>query len=169
MAINVNYSTDRVDAPTIVINGQLIDETAGTYSVAANQTITTQDVVIETDVDVRQREVLAFEGDVTITITPDTTWTANSYSNRSSGDIIGKTETAASSKINKYSETYYTVNGKNPIRTKSNLYTGAFEIRANKFGSSDNIIIKARTYCGGQWSEVRKVEIRIVRTTQTNV
>lgn len=168
MAIDINKSTDRIDPPTIVINGQLIDTENGVYASAANQTINTQDVVIEDATDVRQRETLAFQGDITVTITPDTTWTANSYSNRSSDDIVGSTAPTTSN-VNKLSETYYTVNGKNPIRTKANLYTGAFTLRANKFGSSDNIVIKARTYQGGQWSDIRKVDVRIARTTETNV
>ena len=66
------------------------------------------------------------------------------------------------------SETYYTLNGKDPKRTKTNLYTVPIILRSNTSGS-DNIIFKARTYRAGQWSEVRKVEIRIVRKVSTKV
>jgi len=167
MPIDINKSTNRIDPPTIVINGQLIDTDAGTYSGAANQTITTQLETIESDTEVRKREVLAFEGDVTVTLTPDTDYTANSYSNRAAGDIVGATP-VASNEVAGYSETYYTVNGKDPSRTKANLYTGAFSIRRNLSGH-DNTVIKARSYVRGIASEVRTVEIRIARATTNEV
>ena len=167
MAIEINKSTNRIDPPTIVINGQLIDVEAGTYSGAADQTITTQLVTIESDTDIRKREVLAFEGDVTVTLTPDTDYTANSYSNRSDGDFIGSTP-IANNLVAGYSDTYYTVNGKDPSRTKANLYTGAFSIRRNLSGH-DNTILKTRTYVRGQSSPVRTVEIRIARANLNEV
>jgi len=168
MSIEINKSTNRVDPPTIVINGSLIDTTAGTYAAAANQTISTQLETIESSTAVRKREVLAFHGDVTVTITPDTDYTANSYSNRTTGtDIIGATEPTVST-VAQNSETYYTINGKDPSRTKANLYTGAFTIRRNLAGH-DNTVIKARTYVNGKASEVRTVEIRIARTNLNQV
>jgi len=167
MAIDINKSTNRIDPPSIVINGQLINTTDGTYSGAADQTITTQEITIESSTEVRKREVLAFEGDVTVTLTPDSDYTANSYSNRVAGDIIGKTP-MSSNEVSGYSDTYYTVNGKDPLRTKANLYTGAFTIRRNLSGN-DNTIIKARSYVRGICSEIRTIEIRIVRANTNEV
>jgi hypothetical protein len=57
-------------------------------------------------------------------------------------------------------EIYYTLNGKDPIRTKAYLYTGAFELSDNKTGS-DNTVIKARSYVNGLASDVAKIELRI--------
>jgi hypothetical protein len=161
MAIEVNKSTNRVDPPTIVLNGQLVDTTSGVYATVADQTITTQEVTIESSTSVRKREVLSFQGDVSVTLTPDTDYTANSYSNRSASDFIGATA-VSSNEVASKSETYYTVNGKDPSRTKSNLYTGSFTIRRNLSGH-DNTILKTRTYVNGKASSVRTVEIRIVR------
>jgi len=89
----------------------------------------------------------------------DTTWTSASYSNRSATDIVGKTVQAVGT-VAQAAETYYTLNGKDPTRTKANLYTGAFTLRSNKSGT-DNTIIKSRTYQGGRSSEVITVEITI--------
>ena len=58
-------------------------------------------------------------------------------------------------------ELYYTINGKNPTRTKAYLYTGAFTVAQNTSGS-DNCIIKARSYMNGIWSDIAKIELRIV-------
>lgn len=165
MAIPVNYMNTRIDPPAFSIVGQKV--TSGTYG-GGNDTesVTTQEVVIS-GTDVTKRSEVVFRGDVTVTITPDSTYTANSYSNRDSADFVGAT-TVSNNEVARYSETYYTVNGKDPIRTKANLYTGAFTVRRNLSGS-DNFILKARTYCQGQWSEVNKVEIRIIRTNDNNV
>ena len=57
-------------------------------------------------------------------------------------------------------EIYYTLNGKDPSRTKAYLYTGAFTLSDNTSGS-DNTIVKARSYMNGLWSDVAKIELRI--------
>lgn len=172
MPIDINKSTDRIDPPTITIVGQRVRDTsliggAGTYG-GSNDTdsITTLEETIS-GTDVTKRGVLTYIGDVTITLTPDTTYTANSYSNRSSVDIVGSTP-VASNLVAGYSETYYTLNGKDPVRTKANLYTGAFTLRRNMSGT-DNTIVKARTFVRGKESPVMKSEIRIIRTNDSNV
>ena len=158
MAIKINQSSTRVDSPSITLVGDTI--VSGTYNGSDTTSITTKQVVIESSTAVRKREPITFWGDVVVTLTPDTTWTANTYTNRSSTDIVGPTASSIG-KIAQKSETYYTLNGKDPIRTKANLYTGAFTLRSNKSGT-DNTIIKARTYQGGRVSEVMTVEVRIV-------
>lgn len=57
-------------------------------------------------------------------------------------------------------EIYYTVNGKDPSRTRSYLYTGQTELLGNSSGS-DNTILKARTYYNGKASEVVTFEFRV--------
>ncbi|MCK5763848.1 MAG: hypothetical protein KAH05_06995 [Clostridiales bacterium] len=57
-------------------------------------------------------------------------------------------------------EIYYTLNGKDPVRTKAYLYTGKFDLSTNQSGS-DNTIIKTRSYINGLWSEIAKIELRI--------
>ena len=57
---------------------------------------------------------------------------------------------------------YYTLNGKDPSRTKSNLYTGPIKLRHNQ-ASGDNVVIKARVYFNGQFSDVSVANIGIAR------
>ncbi|GAG76788.1 unnamed protein product, partial [marine sediment metagenome] len=92
MPIDINKSTNRVDPPTISILGQRVrgtDLIGGTGTYGGNEdtdNITTLEETIS-GTDVTKRGVLTYQGDVTITITADATYTANSYSNRSSTDI----------------------------------------------------------------------------------
>jgi len=172
MSIDINKSTDRVDPPSITLTGQRVRGTeliggAGTYGGSEDvDAITTIEETIS-GTDVTKREVLTYIGDVDVTLTSDTDYTANSYDNRTSSDFIGSTPFDISGG-SQYAETYYTLNGKDPMRTKANLYTGAFTLRRNETGS-DNTIIKAKTYVNGIDSEVMKSEIRIIRTVSTNV
>lgn len=180
MTIKINQALDRIDPPTIYLEGQLINEQHGTYTHGLNtQTISTQEATISAGTDhngiatvsVRKRGALAFRANVAITIEPDTVagrFIARGYGNRDSvRDIVGKFADGKT-QMNLRSETYYTTNGKDPTRTKGSLYTGAFNIRRNLSGH-DNIILKARTYCQGKISKVRKVEFRIQRDDLTKV
>jgi len=65
-------------------------------------------------------------------------------------------------------ETYYTLNGKDPVRTKANLYTGKFFIKRNSSGAG-HTILKARTYVDGKESPVMKVELMVIRPDETLV
>jgi hypothetical protein len=167
MAIRINHSSDRVDPPAVTLTGQLIDTTAGTYSASASVAVSTQHISLVGATEVNHRAEKAFQGNVTVVLTPDPTWIANNYCNRTSTEAVGATVPAID-KIGAYAETYYTLNGKDPIRTKAHLYKGAFTVRRNESGS-DNFILKARTYCRGKWSEVRTVEFRIARANANRV
>jgi len=160
MAININKSTDRVEIPTVVIRGRETSED-GSVGSLLNHTIT-NDITEDSTVagNWRNQDVMIFKDSVRVTITPDTKFSAASYSARSSGDIVG--ETIKQRTFGTDSETYYTVNGKSPKRTKSNLYTGAFTLTRNESGT-DNVILKVRTYYQGNWSKVFKTEFRIGR------
>ncbi len=167
MAININKSTDRVEIPTVVIRGRETSED-GSVGSLLNHTITNDIAEDSTGAGPwRNQDTMIFNENVRITITPDSKFLAASYSPRSSGDIIGETQ-IENRRIGTSSETYYTLNGKNPKRTKSNLYTGAFTLRRNESGS-DNVILKVRTYYQGKWSEVFKTEFRIGRDDTNRV
>ncbi len=170
MTININKSTDRVEIPTVVIRGRETSED-GSVGSLLNQTITTDIAEDSTgNGPWRNQDTMIFKDSVTITITPDSKFSAADYSNRSSlgvenGSVfVGETSVTNRSNITfgTDSETYYTINGKNPKRTKSNLYIGAFTLRRNESGT-DNLILKVRTYYQGKWSKVFKTEFRIGR------
>ena len=170
MVINVNKSTDRVEIPTVVLRGKEVSEDGETTGSLRNYTIT-NDIAEDSTVsgNWRNQDEMRFYGSITVTIISDPKYTSNDYSRRSVGDIVGAVE-MVDNKIGMHpsggtgtgSDTYYTLNGKNPKRTKSTVYTGAFTIRRNESGS-DNCILKVRTYYNGSWSEVFKTEFRISR------
>ena len=174
MATEINKATEKISVPSMTLVGQRVNDVdfiggTGTYGGGDNtEVLSTTEIVVDSDnLTVTKRDPLVFFGDVVVTITADADFSSNSYSNRESTDFVGETA-PVDNKVAKYAETYYTTNGKSPKRTKSNLYTGSFTIRRNLSGV-DNIIIKARTYCNGTWSEVQKVEFSIIRETSTNV
>lgn len=167
MPIEINKYNSRVEPPEIQITGKEVDLTEGLYEAVGDvHKFKVQHEVVD-GTDVNTTVVRVFRGSVKVRMVPDNKFEANRYTNRSSGDFVGITGTGtelvsglAGANVNLKSDTYYTLNGKNPTKTKSNLYTGPFTIRRNISGT-DNTIIKARTYARGRWSEVRRVEIRI--------
>jgi len=179
MPIEINKSTERIPHPSIRLIGKVVNEGHGTYPGNEHpdtaDTISTLDVEEGSDVitalDFRKREVLVYQGNVRVAIIPDTLngrFEPRVYTNRDKlNDIIGSNEDIKT-QMNRRSETYYTINGKDPVRTKANIYTGAFTVRQNLSGS-DNIVLKARTYCQGAASEVMTVEFRILRSDTNRV
>jgi hypothetical protein len=159
MAIEINKSTTRVEPPMITIRGARVDDN-GDVGNSTDSVRTVQDVVQE-DNTVRNREEWVFYDDVTVTLTPDSKFDSNVYSNRSVTDFVGKTRPDTDD-VNLKADTYYTVNGKDPSRTKANLYTGHFVIKRNLSGT-DNIVLKTKTYVQGQESKTRKIDFRIIR------
>ena len=170
MAIPINDRKRRVDPPAINVIGR---EVVGEGAVEdRNMTVySVQNEVISADgLTVTKTAEKVFYGNVTVSINPDNNYIVNSYPRPRSVSSLQFVGPASDGKnaLNLYSDTYYTINGKDPSRTKSNLYTGAFVIRRNESGS-DNTIIKARTYVNGKASAVRKVEIRIQRLESNQV
>lgn len=115
----------------------------------------------------------------------DTTGQNTTYKNRptyiASTDVTGKVNKIGST-VNDKVEIYYSVNGKEPQRTKSYLYTGPITFNNNRLhdtvtdsgqakrrnntgggASSDNVVFKAKAYYKGQWSKTAVAEFRIVK------
>jgi len=126
---------------------------------------------------------LVFLRDVTIQMQPDQRFLAHDYSvvRDYQSDVVGSrgafvgelassyysggyrnNRKSANPVFGVYSDTYYTVNGKDPVRTKASLYTGPFVLVANQF-LSGNVIIKAKTYYAGRESDVMIVEFNIAK------
>lgn len=179
--LHVNKESTRVEKPGVVINGKQVNSD-GVIIAQEDWRPSTNDIeeIGSGDWTNLAERVYYTDGNdrVRITLEADAKFTANPYqitleSEKYDGARIGnlkfqgKTPVSGNS-LGLESETYYTLNGKNPKRTKSNLYTGRFFLRRNTSGS-DNTILKARTYRAGQWSEVRTVEIRIARKVKTKV
>jgi len=66
-------------------------------------------------------------------------------------------------------EIRYTINGKDPSRTRARRYYGSAATLNFNLNGGDNIIIKARVYRQGQWSLVREAVFRIVQPDNISV
>jgi len=180
--LHVNKESTRVEKPGVTINGKVVGSD-GVIIASEDWNPNQNDIEqIGSAAWSNQAERVYYtDGNdwVNITLVPDTKFTAKSYYTTSEsaqydGAQVGALKfqgvnTVRGNALGLESDTYYSLNGKNPKRTKSNLYTGTFKLRRNNEAGSDNIILKARTYRAGQWSEVRKVELRIVRKRSTKV
>lgn len=81
--------------------------------------------------------------------------------------VLGGDSNLASTRPS-HAELVFTVNGKDPRRTKGKIYRTAQHVHNNTgSSSSDNIIIKARVYYAGQWSTTRTVEFIVVGDPNT--
>lgn len=107
-----------------------------------------------------KRGVPLFKGKVLITITSIHTLN-NRRVLRQESELykvhVGKLEDATHA-IN--GEIMYSLNGKEPLRTKSYFYVKPFYVKTNKAGG-DNTIIKARLYRRGKVSATTQFEFRI--------
>ena len=180
MAININHPNDpngRVNAPEVRISGKEVDTTDGTlnsitriYSRDHQRIIGSETQTTAKDVDHRALDV--FRNSVTVTINPDASTSKGFQNNQAvwrkavedrevNDNNIFVGEQSGGLEKNATMYTYYTLNGKNPNRTKANLYTGPFTVRQNKSGG-DNIILKTRSYINGVASPVRRVDFRIM-------
>ena len=92
MAIKINHYANRVDPPTVTIYGRRLHATDGTYArTAQNYTYSTSDItgcgtntsegtnIVRNRVD-QINGVQCFDEEVTVTITPDASWTTQDYS-----------------------------------------------------------------------------------------
>lgn len=172
MAIDINKSTTRVEPPAIALTGRLVDANSGSIADSSTtERITTQDVR-QNGLTINNRDEFIFYNNVRVELIPDSKYPGQEYHPKQDVvpyDGVGtSTNMIASGQLetgifkNKDSNTYYTLNGKDPKRTKNNLYTKPFTIRRNTSGT-DNIILKVRTYVIGKVSETRTVDMRVVR------
>lgn len=196
MTIKINQKNTRVDPPRITLYGQRIDAPRYNYrgtrelvwpvgnpsaafwkNTGTNRytdTISTLEEVVSVhdgNIQVRKRESLLYRSDVDVRFILDKTYTLQTYGASRRATVgtdrfIGAMLPGVTG--NTHAEIYYTINGKDPMRTKSNLYTGVFTIKRNESGS-DNTILKARTYVQGRASEVIKVEFMIIRPNENLV
>lgn len=167
MVIKINNEAQRVEQPTITLTGVKVYDSGQVSNHIQDFTIdknssTTIDINTADHTEITNRStVYLFRGDVRVTITSDPKWPRNVYGKRDSlRDIIGSTQVNKGN-VNRYSETYYTLNGKDPVRTKAHLYIDDFRVRENLSGT-DSTVLKVRTYIGGQASAVTTVQFKII-------
>ena len=179
MAININHPNDpngRVNPPEVRISGKEVNVADGTldsitriYSRDHERLFGSDAATTARDVEARALDI--FSRSVTVTINPDASGNKGFQNNQAvwrktvedrevndNNVFVGEQDGGLIQNETMY--TYYTLNGKDPKRTKANLYTGPFTVRQNKSGG-DNYVLKTRSYINGIASKVRRVDFRI--------
>ena len=158
MAVTIPSDKGKPGLPQFQLTGeQITGENPATSTALTNETIPAW--VAKSGSDYTQQDVILMSQSVEITII-DADGGGNTIpSYDTTGDFVGGTPFTGQTVGGNW-EVYYTLNGKNPTRTKAYLYTGPFTLSDNKSGS-DNTIVKARAYLNGIWSDVAKIELRI--------
>lgn len=186
MAININkLGKDTVNPPVVRVTGKKV--TNGVIGAKAEDSFDDQHIT-QKGLSVTKRDEVIYNGDITITLVPDNEFVAEDYGppntftpynevakhtnivvgKRPADGNVGNFTYSLGTALNAKSNTYYTLNGKDPSRTKSNLYTGPFLVRRNTSGG-DNIVLKTRTYVQGHESKVRRVDLRIIGKRLTDI
>jgi hypothetical protein len=106
-----------------------------------------------------KQDTLIFKDSVTVTLT--TTLEQKNYADYSDTDNNRVGELTNPSNVNK-AEIRYTINGKDPSRTKFYRYGDAFTLRRGTNHDSDSITLKARIYRQGVWSNAITVKLRVI-------
>jgi len=121
---------------------------------------------VSSETELHENNLLTFYKEVRIIITPYSDYPVRRYRNESQKlsalEFEGKTPIQGNV-MGLYAETYYTLNGKSPSRTKSYLYkydSSGFRLRRN-YAGDDNIILKTKTYYRGRSSDITIVKFRI--------
>ena len=129
--VNERYYQRRIERPTIYIVGNVLTgDHSRSYANFVDNTIDTGDniyfnVITSSDV-LNEDDLPMFDvtKNVRIIITPDSTYSTYGYpaiEEDSTKVFIGKVA-PVNNIVNEYAETYYTMNGKDPSRTRSYLY-----------------------------------------------
>lgn len=157
MAVTIPADKGKPGLPRFQITGeQITGENPATSTTLASVIIPAW--VTKSGLTFTQQDVILMSETVTIRII-DAAGGGNTIPTYTSADFQGGTPFVGRT-IGGNWEVYYTINGKDPIRTKAYLYTGPF-VLANNTSGSDNTVIKARSYLNGLWSDVAKMELRI--------
>jgi hypothetical protein len=88
-------------------------------------------------------------------------WKASTFVGAPTASVDDRRADTSQDPIAEKSTMFYTLNGKDPVRTQSSPYTGQFTLYNNSAGC-DSCIIKVKSYYNGRESVVAKAEFRIV-------
>lgn len=164
MAVTIPSDKGKPGLPQFKITGEEITSVNPVTSIARDD-YKVPAWVSKSGSDYTQQDIITIAGSVDITIIDADGGGNTTPSYDLDGDFVGGIPFNGKT-IGGNWEVYYTLNGKNPTRTKAYLYTGPFTLSDNKSGS-DNTIIKARAYKNGIWSDVAKIELNIASNITT--
>jgi hypothetical protein len=173
-----NVTITKLTAPNILLSGTQITDTKDTQTtveVSLNQGTSIQNITSTFGAgttEYKENNVLVFRDKVQVVMNSSYTAQAESAAVTAAAAAL----VAAGKEVNygkfrdatnvNLAEIRYTLNGKDPSRTKFHIYRDSFYIKTNKSGS-DNTILKARVYYQGQWSDVVTVELKIASVDNT--
>jgi len=160
-----------------------IEDFAGRVDMAKHESVTSMNTIYAvTEYD--ETDILTFDRQVRIIITGQVSRkydyvTANTTLPTASNVFEGEATDSSLLDINYWAQTYFTINGKDPVRTKAYLwkykdmdnfndpagtnYEGLGFILGSAQTGSDLITIKARTFFGGNKSRISVVKFKIAR------
>ncbi len=187
MAIHINKveNNTRIRFPRIRLTGVIVDPVDGTYDLSSVvdynpsgdiKTIADNSSVVnirtaqitQNGTTFTRRDEIIFRESVNLSFTYDSQYTNNPYPTGTTYSFVGE-KTQPLSSFNLDQEIYYTLNGKDPKRSKKYLYTGGdIRIRRNTTGS-DKTKLKVRAYALGLISPVVIVEFRILKSNPLRV
>lgn len=166
-------------APTITLSGTLIavdDDGNTTTSVTSGLTFQGDDVQSSGSNTYETEPVQVFNSNVNVAFSSSYTFNSLSAVTKPNGVVVysenmngdGNTGMTAAAARAKSAEIRYTLNGKDPSQTKSNIAKSNVTLQLNRnYSGDDNTILKARVYYQGQWSPVTTVKIRITDVNQS--
>ena len=161
MAITVQ----KLKTPNITLTGRIVHLASGKVA-AANSTYTggNTDVRVSGNVVTNSSEVVFRDGVILRFVPkyPQYSYNPNSPEDENETKMVNES-VSKGSKVGQNSETWYTINGKDPVRTKSYLWQGKDIVLQHSKGTNDTMIIKAKTYYLGQVSDIASLEVRILR------
>jgi hypothetical protein len=176
----------------VIIDINEIDNFEGRVDHAKEEVVTSS-TIITSVTPYNQEYILTFDQNVRIVITSQTTVgkkpvyvTANSSTDKQESIFEGSANDTSDLLANKFHETWFTINGKDPVRGKCYLYkyldttdktskndaglpkswVGLGFLMGSCQTGSDLITLKARTFYGGNKSRIAIAKFKIARTTQ---
>lgn len=157
MSISIPSEYAKPEKPIIKLTGTKYNTVDGTTTSLSATAQTTN--IAQSGLTVTKQGPVTMVGEVTVTLAAGGSEVLSTQD--TTHNFVGELNMGTDLKVGDERQIFYTLNGKDPKRSKNYLYREPFAIsKWNKTGS-DNTIIKARTYYAGVWSDVEKIELRI--------
>lgn len=116
---------------------------------------------------IRNDPILTFKDRVTIDMTTPNTSLKDYRKQKKAFKVDGdKINLGELNPTSGKGEIRYTLNGKDPCRTKFKIFQDEFVIRKGTIGS-EKVILKARLFTRGKWSDITSVEFKLMTNFTT--
>jgi len=169
-------SNRKLELPRIRIRGDKVLFTDGTPSAQVRRTTQVYDRTFtknkiskeknlhykNPDLVIRNESILTFKDRVTIDMTTPNTSLKDYRKQKKAFKVDGdKINLGELNPTSGKGEIRYTLNGKDPCRTKYKIFQDEFKIKKGTIGA-EKVVLKARLFTRGRWSDITSVEFRII-------